>query len=98
MRAARLASLALPFAFIICGQAETADQAVAAAVGDQGAIGIGESAEIDRGIDELRLRRQRPIARERDLLSGFYSEAIAEAAFSLAERAAQRRGGKVAVE
>ena len=52
MRAARLARAVLPLALIVGGEAEAADQAVAAAVGDQRRIGIGEGVEVDRGADE----------------------------------------------
>lgn len=52
MRAARLARLVLPLALIVGGETEAAGQAVAAAVGDQRRIGIGEGVEVDRGADE----------------------------------------------
>jgi hypothetical protein len=52
MRAARLARAVLPLALIVGGEAEAAGQAVAAAVGDQRRIGIGERVEVDRDADE----------------------------------------------
>lgn len=52
MRAAGLARFVLPIALIVGGETEAAGQAVAAAVGDQRPMGIGESVEVDRGADE----------------------------------------------
>ena len=96
MGTVHLPGLALPFALIIDREAEAADQAVGIVERHVGVEWIGKVVIRDRGIGELRLRRDRPVAVENNLLARLKAERIAEAVIALS-KLADRGRSEVAV-